>query len=119
LSSKSLLESILSALSNEVRAEVLKLISREGPLSFTEIMEKLEMNPKTDAGKFGYHLRMLTEAELLVADEASGKYYLTIFGQEVSNFIYGVEDAVRRKKGEMLVRTSSLTIEPFERKKIV
>lgn len=119
MSSKSLLESILSALSNEVRAEVLKLISREGPLSFTEIMEKLEMNPKTDAGKFGYHLRMLTEAELLVADEASGKYYLTVFGQEVSNFIYGVEDAVRRKKGEMLVRTSSLTIEPFERKKIV
>jgi ribonucleoside-triphosphate reductase len=119
LSSKSLLESILSALSNEVRAEVLKLISREGPLSFTEIMEKLEMNPKTDAGKFGYHLRMLTEAELLLADEASGKYYLTLFGQEVANFIYGVEDAVRRKKGEMLVRTSSLTIEPFERKKIV
>jgi ribonucleoside-triphosphate reductase len=119
LSSKSLLESILSALSNEVRAEVLKLISREGPLSFTEIMEKLEMNPKTDAGKFGYHLRMLTEAELLMADEASGKYFLTLFGQEVANFIYGVEDAVRRKKGEMLVRTSSLTIEPFERKKIV
>lgn len=119
MSSKSLLESILSALSNEVRAEVLKLISREGPLSFTEIMEKLEMNPKTDAGKFGYHLRMLTEAELLMADEASGKYNLTFFGQEVANFIYGVEDAVRRKKGEMLVRTSSLTIEPFERKKIV
>jgi anaerobic ribonucleoside-triphosphate reductase len=119
LSSKNLLESILSALSNEVRAEVLKLISREGPLSFTEIMEKLEMNPKTDAGKFGYHLRMLNDAELLTADEASGKYYLTPLGQEVSNFIYGVEDAVRRKKGEMLVRTSSLTIEPFERKKIV
>lgn len=119
MSSKNLLESILSALSNEVRADVLKLISREGPLSFTEIMEKLEMNPKTDAGKFGYHLRMLTEAELLTPDEASGKYYLTLFGQEVANFIYGVEDAVRRKKGEMLVRTSSLTIEPFERKKIV
>lgn len=119
MSSKNLLESILSALSNEVRAEVLKLISREGPLSFTEIMEKLNMNPKTDAGKFGYHLRMLTEAELIVADESSGKYYLTLFGGDVTNFIYGVEDAVRRKKGDMLVRTSSLTIEPFDRKKIV
>jgi anaerobic ribonucleoside-triphosphate reductase len=119
LSSKNLLESILSALSNEVRAEVLKLISMEGPLSFTEIMERLEMNPKSDAGKFGYHLRMLTEAELIKADESSGKYYLTILGQDVANFIYGVEDAVRRKKGEMLVRTSSLTIEPFDRKKIV
>jgi ribonucleoside-triphosphate reductase len=119
LSSKNLLESILSALSNEVRAEVLKLISREGPLSFTEIMGKLDMNPKSDAGKFGYHLRMLTEAELLATDESSGKYFLTLLGQDVANFIYGVEDAVRRKKGEMLVRTSSLTIEPFDRKKIV
>ncbi|MEM2128765.1 MAG: anaerobic ribonucleoside-triphosphate reductase, partial [Candidatus Methanomethylicaceae archaeon] len=36
-----------------------------------------------------------------------------------ANFIYGVEDAVRRKKGEMQVRTSSLTIEPFDRKKII
>lgn len=119
MSSKNLLESILSALSNEVRAEVLKLISMEGPLSFTEIMEKLEMNPKSDAGKFGYHLRMLNEAELIKSDESSGKYYLTLLGQDVANFIYGVEDAVRRKKGDMLVRTSSLTIEPFEKKKIV
>lgn len=119
MSSKNLLEAILSALSNEVRAEVLKLISMEGPLSFTEIMEKLEMNPKSDAGKFGYHLRMLNEAELIKSDESSGKYYLTMLGQDVANFIYGVEDAVRRKKGDMLVRTSSLTIEPFEKKKIV
>ncbi|MDD1775916.1 MAG: helix-turn-helix domain-containing protein [Candidatus Methanomethylicus sp.] len=119
MSSKNLLESILSALSNEVRAEVLKLISMEGPLSFTEIMERLEMNPKSDAGKFGYHLRTLAEAELIKADESSGKYFLTLLGQDVANFIYGVEDAVRRKKGDMLVRTSSLTIEPFDRKKIV
>ena len=119
MSSKNLLESILSALSNEVRAEVLKLISMEGPLSFTAIMEKLEMNPKSDAGKFGYHLRMLNDAELIKSDESSGKYYLTLLGQDVANFIYGVEDAVRRKKGDMLVRTSSLTIESFERKKIV
>jgi ribonucleoside-triphosphate reductase len=114
-----LLESILSSLSNEVRTEVLKLISREGPLSFTEIMERLDMNPKSDAGKFGYHLRMLTDAELLRSDETSGKYFLTLLGQNVADFIYGVEDAVRRKKGEMLVRTSNLTIEPFDRKKIV
>ncbi len=117
--SNDLLESILSSLSNEVRIDILRLISIEGPLSFTEMMEKLEMNPKTDAGKFGYHLRMLTDADLIKSDESSGKYYLTILGQEVSNFIYGVEDAIRRKKGEMLVRTSSLTIEPFDRKKII
>jgi len=119
LPSNNLLKSILSSLSNEVRAEVLKLISREGPLSFTEIMERLEMNPKSDAGKFGYHLRMLTEAELLRSDEPSGKYYLTLLGEDIADFVYEVEDAVRRKKGEMLVRTSSLTIEPFDRKKIV
>jgi len=63
LQDNDLLESILSSLSNEVRVEILKLISREGALSFTEIMEKLQMDPKSDAGKFGYHLRMLTDAD--------------------------------------------------------
>lgn len=113
------MESILSALSNEIRAEVLKMISMGGPLSFTEIMERLNMNPKSDAGKFGYHLRTLIDSELVASDEATGKYYLTLLGQDVANFIYGVEDALRRKKGEMQVRTSSLTIEPFDRKKIM
>lgn len=113
------MESILSALSNEIRAEVLKMISMGGPLSFTEIMERLNMNPKSDAGKFGYHLRTLIDSELVASDEATGKYYLTLLGQDVANFIYGVEEAVRRKKGEMQVRTSSLTIEPFDRKKII
>lgn len=113
------LEFILSSISNEIRVEVLKLINREGPLSFTEIMERLQMDPKVHAGKFGYHLRMLIEADLIRADETSGKYYLTPLGQEVSNLIYGIEDVMRRKKNEMLVRTSRLTIEPFDRKKIV
>lgn len=119
MSSERLMDSILSALSNEIRAEVLKMISIAGPLSFTEIMERLNMNPKSDAGKFGYHLRTLIDSELVASDEATGKYYLTLLGQDVANFVYGVEDAVRRKKGEMQVRTSSLTIEPFDRKKII
>lgn len=113
------LEFILSSISNEIRVEVLKLISREGPLSFTEIMEKLQMDPKVHAGKFGYHLRMLIEADLIKSDETTGKYYLTPLGQEVSNLIYSIEDIMRRKRNEMLVRTSRLTIEPFDRKKIV
>ncbi|NHV45488.1 MAG: helix-turn-helix domain-containing protein [Candidatus Verstraetearchaeota archaeon] len=113
------LESILSSLSNKTRIEILKLISREGPLSFTEIMEKLQMDPKIHAGKFGYHLKMLNESGLIASDETSGKYYLTSLGQEVSNFVYNIEDFVCKEKSEMLVRTSSLTIEPFDRKKIV
>ncbi|MCC6012882.1 MAG: helix-turn-helix domain-containing protein [Candidatus Verstraetearchaeota archaeon] len=113
------LESVLSSISNKIRIEILKLINREGPLSFTEIMEKLQMDPKIHAGKFGYHLKMLNEAGLIASDESTGKYYLTSLGQEVSNFIYNIEDFVNKKKSEMLVRTSSLTIEPFDRKKIV
>ncbi|MDI9643761.1 MAG: anaerobic ribonucleoside-triphosphate reductase [Candidatus Verstraetearchaeota archaeon] len=119
MSSERLMESILSALSNEIRAEILKMLSMGGSLSFTEIMERLNMAPKSDAGKFGYHLRTLIDSELIASDEATGKYYLTLLGQDVASFIYGVEDAIRRKKGEMQVRTSSLTIEPFDRKKIV
>ncbi len=77
------------------------------------------MDPKIHAGKFGYHLKMLSESGLIASDESSGKYYLTSLGQEVSNFVYNIEDFVCKEKSEMLVRTSSLTIEPFDRKKIV
>jgi len=55
---------VLSAISSPLRVEILKLLSRRKLLSFTEIMYELGMVPKTDAGKFAYHLNQLREANL-------------------------------------------------------
>ena len=113
-----LYENILNALANKVRADILKLLSKDGKASFTEIMEKLRMDPKSEAGKFGYHLRLLMKANLITLDESTGKYILTDLGRQVAEYMWSIEEAARIKKGEMLVRTSSLTIEPFDRRKI-
>ncbi|RLE50531.1 MAG: anaerobic ribonucleoside-triphosphate reductase [Candidatus Methanomethylicota archaeon] len=113
-----LYENILNALANKVRVDILKLLSKDGKASFTEIMERLRMDPKSEAGKFGYHLRLLMKANLITLDESTGKYVLTDLGRQVAEYMWSIEEAARIKTGEMLVRTSSLTIEPFDRRKI-
>jgi len=109
---------ILSAIANELRIQMLKKLSKEG-LSFTELMQELNMSPKTDAGKFGYHLKTLVEAELIAHDKSSGKYVLTELGKLIMDLIWELEEVSLKRSRKILVRTSSLTIEPFERRKIV
>lgn len=113
-----LYENMLNAIANKVRVDILKLLSKNGKASFTEIMEKLKMDPKSEAGKFGYHLRLLMKANLITLDESTGKYILTDLGRQAAEYMWSLEEAARLRAGEMLVRTSSLTIEPFDRRKI-
>ncbi|MHA1722710.1 MAG: anaerobic ribonucleoside-triphosphate reductase [Candidatus Baldrarchaeia archaeon] len=109
---------VLSAISSPLRVEILKLLSRRKFLSFTEIMYELGMVPKTDAGKFAYHLNQLREANLVLSDEKTGKYFLSPLGERVVDFLWLLEDFGRREFGEIFVRTSKLKIERFDRSKI-
>jgi len=109
---------VLSAISSPLRAEILKLLSRKKLLSFTEIMYELGMTPKTDAGKFAYHLNQLREANLVISDEKTSKYFLSPLGERVVDFLWLLEDFGRREFGEIFVRTSKLKIERFDRSKI-
>ncbi len=109
---------MLNAIGNEVRAHILRILHTEGPLSFTEIMAKLRMDPKRDAGKFGYHLKLLVNAQLVGIDPATEKYSLTDLGRAASDLLLSLEELSRKKTGEMLVRTSKLAIEPFDKRRI-
>ncbi len=109
---------VLSAISSPLRVEILKLLSRRKFRSFTEIMYELGMTPKTDAGKFAYHLNQLREANLVLSDEKTGKYFLSPLGERVVDFLWLLEDFGRREFGEIFVRTSKLKIERFDRSKI-
>ncbi len=82
-------------------------------------MQELNMSPRSDAGKFGYHLKTLVESGLVSTVPASGKYALTDIGKIMAELIWEIEEISRKKSKRMLVRTSSLTMEPFERRKIV
>lgn len=109
---------VLSAISSPLRVEILKLLSRKKLLSFTEIMYELGMTPKTDAGKFAYHLNQLRDANLVISDEKTGKYFLTPLGESVVDFLWLLDDFGRREFGEIFVRTSRLKMERFDRSKI-
>ena len=113
-----LTSAVLSALSSETRIQILKILSMKSPLSFTKIMQLLEMDTKKEAGKFAYHLGELTKKAHLVDCDEDNNYMLTSLGEKAVEFIRMLEEFSRREKGELFVRTSRLAIERFDRKKI-
>jgi len=108
---------ILKAVSSPVRLKILNLLFDKGPLSYTELMNSLKMNPARDAGRFAYHLKFLLKADLIEADVESKKYCLTDLGKLVIDVAEKIESkAFRRRK--KLVRTSRLALEEFDANKI-
>jgi anaerobic ribonucleoside-triphosphate reductase len=107
---------VLKAVSSNLRLSILKLLFDRGPLSYTEIMNNLKLSPSKDAGRFAYHLKMLLNMDLIKPDVESRKYALTDLGKSVVEFAGRIEESAFRKR--MLVRTSRLAIERFDRNKI-
>jgi len=110
--------SVFDAASSPVRMQILRLLSSKGPLTYTEVMSAIKLDPIRDAGKFVYHLKSLMEAGLIRLDKESKKYSITELGGLVVKFARDVEEYVAVKRGRLFVRTSRLTIEEFDRSKI-
>jgi ribonucleoside-triphosphate reductase len=108
---------VLKAVSSPLRLQVLNFLFDKGPLSYTDLMNSLKMNPSRDAGKFAYHLKFLLKADLVEADVGSKKYLITELGKMVIDVADRVEKKAFKPKG-MLVRTSHSTLEMFEANKI-
>ena len=111
-------EKILNAISNRIRIEIIKKLSRAGEYSFTELMTELNMSPRTDAGKFGYHIKLLSNSGIIATNPKNGRYILTDLGKMLADLIWELEEITRKKEKKILVRTSELIMEPFERRKI-
>ncbi|MHA1268822.1 MAG: anaerobic ribonucleoside-triphosphate reductase [Candidatus Helarchaeota archaeon] len=110
-------QKILNAISNDVRAEILKLLSMKNPLSFTEMMEERGLNPSQDAGRFGYHLRELKKSKLIKGGPEVG-YQLTDIGEKVVEFLWTLIE-LKYDENYIPVRTSGYTIEHFDKNKII
>ncbi len=108
---------ILKAVASALRLDILILLYERGPLSYSDIMNLLKLNPSRDAGRFAYHLKTLLGMDLIEPDPASKKYFLTEMGKAIVEFTDELDESAYRKK--MLVRTSRLAIENFDRNKIV
>lgn len=104
---------VLKAVSSALRLQILNLLFDRGPLSYTELMGLLKMNPSRDAGRFAYHLKFLLKADLVEADVETRKYLLTELGKMVIEVADRVEKRASKPKG-MLVRASRLALEEFD-----
>lgn len=77
----------------------------------------MDLEPSTDAGRFGYHLRELKNTNLIRGDESG--YNLTELGKKIIEFVWDLIDYSRSKMiKEIPVRTSEYAIEHFDRSKI-
>jgi len=107
---------VLKAVASSLRLGILRLLYEKGPLSYTEIMNFLKLSPSRDAGRFAYHLKTLLDMDLIEPDVTSKKYGLTDMGKAIVEFADELDDSAYKKR--MLVRTSRLAIENFDRNKI-
>jgi len=109
---------VLKAVSSSTRLKVLNLLLNRGPLSYTEIMKILRLNPTRDAGRFAYHLKYLLKADLIEPDAEAKKYRLTDLGRTIIDMTEDIEKRFFKRK-KMLVRSSRLAMEEFDRNKII
>lgn len=80
-------------------------------------MNIMHLNPTRDAGRFAYHLKFLVKADLIEPDAEAKKYRLTDLGRMLVDVTEAIEErSFKRRK--MLVRTSRLAMEDFDRNKI-
>ena len=108
---------MLKAVSSSIRLRVLNLLLEKGPLSYTEIMNILRLNPSRDAGRFAYHLKTLLKADLIEPDVKTKKYRLTDLGRMLVDVAENIEERFFKRR-KMMVRTSRLAMEEFDRNKI-
>lgn len=108
---------MLKAVGSSLRLEVLNLLLDRGPLSYTEIMNTLRLNPSRDAGRFAYHLKFLLKADLIEPDVETKKYRLTDLGRMLVDVTETIEERVFKRR-KIMVRTSRLAMEEFDRNKI-
>jgi anaerobic ribonucleoside-triphosphate reductase len=109
---------VFDAVSAPLRFKILKLLHVQNSLGYSEIMSQLGLSPSRDAGKFAYHLRTLLKTGLLDADKESKKYRLTTLGHTMIGISQEIDEQILREEGKLLVRTSRLAMEEFDRDKI-
>ncbi len=108
---------VLKAISAPIRLQILTLLLEFGSLSYTEILNHLKMDATRDAGRFAYHLKSLLKADLIESEGETKKYRLTDLGRRIIEVTEEIEDQTYKRR-KMLVRTSRLSIEEFDRNKI-
>ena len=110
---------IFQILSSPLRMEILRLLRLNRSLTYSEIMDKLGLEPTKHAGKFAYHLRSLVKARLIERSSEDKTYRLTDLGTRALEFAQEINEYILKRAGKLLVRSSRMAIEEFDRFRIV
>lgn len=90
------IQSILRALNDKTRRDILNLLKKEGVLSAGEIASCFDMTHAT----ISHHLLLLKEANL-ISDEKSGKYiYYSINTSVIQDLLIYVSGLLDNSKGD-------------------
>ncbi len=108
---------VIGIISEPKRVEILKLLGSHGSLRFSEIKDKLHLS-REETSNLSYHLRILQGYGLIEKDVGTQQYVLTGLGRKILNLISEIESSMSYSS-KLLVRTSKLTLEPFDPQKIV
>ncbi|MCS7097164.1 MAG: hypothetical protein NZ926_01625 [Candidatus Methanomethylicia archaeon] len=114
-----MLERVLKALGNSTRRNIIIKLYLLREATFSDLMLELNLDPKKDSGKFAHHLKILINAGVIKEDVEKRVYKLTDVGEDIALLIQEFENKIIKKERMLLVRTSGLTMEPFERRRIV
>lgn len=88
---------IFQALAHETRRKIVELLAKEGPLNFTEIMNRVGIS---ETGTFGFHIKRMED---LLEKTDDGKYKLSDLGLVAYNIIkYAKEGRVAKIEEEKL-----------------
>jgi len=79
---------VLAVLSHPLRREILSILEEKGELSFTDIMNAINV----DTGKLSFHIRNLAG---FIEQTETGKYKLTRMGEHAVSLIKGLETWVK------------------------
>lgn len=75
---------ILQVLSNRVRREVIRILARESPLSYSALMKRVGID---DSGTFGFHIRKMQK---LLRKDDMGEYMLNDLGRKAYEILEGL-----------------------------
>ena len=77
---------ILQVLSNRIRREVIRILARESPLSYSALMKRVGVD---DSGTFGFHIRKM---QRLIKKDDMGEYMLNELGRKAYEILTSLMD---------------------------
>ena len=73
------------------RIDILKILTLEGPQTYSDLKSTAGFKTEKDSGKFAYHLRRLLRQSLVAFNKSEARYKITNLGKLVLHLAEEIE----------------------------